>query len=180
MKVLLTADVVKLGRIGDVVDVKPGYARNYLIPQGFATLATEGALKQAENLKRTAEKHRARELADAQAFANVIKSLVLRFERKVGERGRLYGSVTSADIAERIEAVIEAEEEIEKRKILLHEPIRQLGNYEVEIRIHPDVPAFVQVEVVGEEGETAADFIEEEEVAEPAVDVAGPQPTAEY
>lgn len=179
MKVLLTKDVVKLGRIGEVVEVKPGYARNYLIPQGLAMLATDGALKQAENLKRTAEKRRTREMSEAQTFAQRLNAMLLRFERKVGERGRLYGSVTSADLTERIEESLGLGEELDKRKVLLDEPIRRLGNYQVEIRVHPDVTARVAVEVVGDEGETAADFAEEEPVAE-AVDTAGAQPTADY
>lgn len=179
MKVLLTEDLVNLGRIGDVVEVKPGYARNYLLPRGFAVMATPGALKQADNLKRTAEKHRARELSDARSLANQLNSLTLQFERKVGERGRLYGSVTSADIAERIEQVLKLEAELEKRRVLLLDPIRSLGNYEVEIRVHPDVTAHVQVEVVGDEGETAADFAETSQPQE-SVGAEDEQPTANY
>ncbi len=179
MKVLLTQDVVKLGRIGEVVEVKPGYARNYLIPQGMATLATAGALKQADNLKRTAEKRQTREMDEARTFAKRLSAMLLRFERKVGERGRLYGSVTSADVAERIEENLGVGEELDKRKVLLQEPIRRLGNFEVEVRVHPDVTARVQVEVVGDEGETAADFADEESVAEP-VGAASTQPDADY
>ncbi|MGH2545240.1 MAG: 50S ribosomal protein L9, partial [Ardenticatenaceae bacterium] len=115
----------------------------------------------AEHLKHTAEKQRARELANAQDFANVLGTLLLRFERKVGEKGRLYGSVTNADIAERIEQAVELTEELDKRKVLLQEPIKSLGSYEVSLHIHPDVSASVTVEVVGDQGETAADFYEE-------------------
>jgi large subunit ribosomal protein L9 len=144
-----------------VVEVKNGFARNYLIPQGFAVVATKSTLKQVEQLKQAAEKHRARELANAQDFANVLHGLALRFERKVGERGRLYGSVTSGDIAESIEQAIELKEELDKRKIVLGEPIKALGSYEVPLHIHPEVRTSVRVEVVGDQGETAADFAEE-------------------
>jgi large subunit ribosomal protein L9 len=183
MKVLLTQDVIKLGRIGDVVEVKPGYARNYLIPQGLAMLATDGALKQAENLRRTAEKIRARELGDAQALANQFARLKLQFERKVGPEGRLYGSVTTADIAELATSMLELEEELDKRKLLLNEPIRRLGNYDVEVRLHPDVTGHLKVEVIGDEGERAEDFIEETEgpLSEPeTLEEAEAQPLADY
>ena len=102
MKVLLLKDVFKLGRAGDVKRVADGYGRNYLIPQKLAVLATPGALKQAETIRKAAEKRRAQETEDAQAIANQIGDLELLFERRAGETGKLYGSVTSNDIAEAI------------------------------------------------------------------------------
>ncbi len=178
MKIMLTQDVATLGRVGEVVEVKNGYARNFLLPQGMAVLATKGALKQSENLKRTAEKQRARELANAQDFANVLGALTLRFERKVGERGRLYGSVTSGDIAERISQAIKLTEELDRRKIELDEPLKSLGNYEIPVRVHSEIAASVKVEIVGDQGETAADF---REASAPDAETEIPaQPDGEY
>ena len=165
MEIVLIQDVPNLGRVGDIVEVKNGYARNYLIPKNFAVLATPGAKKQAEQIRNTAEQRRSRDLQTAEAFAAALRPLRLRFERRVGERGRLYGSVTSADVAERIEA--ELQTELDKRKVDLNEPIKELGDFEVTIHVHPDVTATVQVEVVGENGETAADFAEELPEGEP-------------
>ena len=164
MQVMLIEDVVTLGRVGDIVEVKPGYGRNYLLPQGLAVLATKGALKQAETLRRSAEKRRARELENAQDFANQVGALRLRFERKVGEKGRLYGSVTSADVAEQIEQALELTDELDKRKVALEEPIKMLGVTTIPLHIHPDVPASVTVEVIGEDGERIEDYAVEEEV----------------
>ncbi|MBA3533093.1 MAG: 50S ribosomal protein L9 [Ardenticatenales bacterium] len=178
MQVMLIQDVVKLGYVGEVVEVKNGYGRNYLIPQKLAVPATKGALKQAELLRQAAEKRRARDLHGARALAAEINAISLRFERKVGEKGRLYGSVTSGEIAERLETQLG--HELDKRKVDLHEPIKMLGNFTVPINIHADVEAAVKVEVVGENGETAADFQEEEAAVEEPVTPVDIQPYAEY
>src|SRR6185503_13464569 len=123
--VLLIQDVDNLGYAGDVKQVANGYGRNYLIPQSMAVLATPGALKQAETIRKSGEKKRAQERSDAQAIANQLAGLKLVFERRAGETGKLYGSVTSADIAEAIKTRIDLE--VDKRKVALPEPIRQLG-----------------------------------------------------
>lgn len=182
MQIMLVQDVTRLGRIGDIVEVKNGYARNYLIPQGLAMPATKGAIKQADQLRQTAQKQRNREIATAQELVNRLGALDLRFQAKVGERGRLYGSITTGDIAERIQQELGVE--IDRRRIELTEAIKSLGNYAVPIDVHIDVPATVRVEVVGENGETAADFFEESVPAEPALDLAevaiASQPAADY
>ena len=103
MKVILTENLPKLGEVGDVCDVADGYARNYLLPQGFAIVATEGTLAQVDNLKRQEARRRKRVRGDAVSFKEAIEELSLAFTAKVGETGRLYGSITSSDIAERIE-----------------------------------------------------------------------------
>lgn len=175
MEILLTQDVANLGRVGDVVTVKNGYARNYLIPQQLAIPATKGALKQAEILRQAADKRRARELASAQDVGKAVSQLSLRFERKVGDKGRLYGSVTSADIAEAIDAKLGGE--IDKRRIHLDEAIKTLGNFEVPVHLHSEVIAHVKVEVVGDNGETAADFAE---ASDATVIPSDPQPDADY
>ncbi|HBY99226.1 MAG: 50S ribosomal protein L9 [Ardenticatenaceae bacterium] len=168
MEVLLIEDVVNVGRTGEIHKVSPGYARNYLIPRGLAVPATKGARKQTDQIKRQAEKRRAREVATAQALSARIEGSPLRFEVKVGETGRLYGSVTSADIAERLSETLGLE--IDKRKVELHEPIKTLGTYSVPVRLAAEVVPLVPVEVVGEHGETAADFLPPAET---------PTPTAE-
>ena len=182
MQIMLVQDVTQLGRVGDIVEVKNGYARNYLIPQGFAIPATKGAIKQADQLRQTAEKQRGRQVASAQELANRLAALNLRFTAKVGERGRLYGSITTGDIAERIQQEIGVE--IDRRRVELTEAIKALGNYEVPVDVHIDVPATVRVEVVGENGETAADFFEEmvptDLSPEMAEVVVAPQPDADY
>ncbi len=153
MEVLLLQDVPNLGRAGEIKTVSNGYARNYLIPQGLAKVATPGVKKQAEQIRRAAEKRRQRERQDAEALAQRIGELLLRFEAKVGETGRLYGSVTAGDIAERLSEELGVE--IDRRSLDLGQPIRQLGTYEVPVRLMADLTATVRVEVVGEHGETA-------------------------
>lgn len=151
MKVLLLQDVDNLGLAGDVVTIAPGYGRNYLLPQKLAILATPGALKQAEAIRKAGEVRRAREKADAEAIVNQIEDKVLIFERRAGERGRLYGSVTASDIAQKLSE--QAEIEIDRRKINLSEPIRTLGEWDVTIRLMVEVSTTVRVIVIGE-GET--------------------------
>lgn len=150
MKVLLIQDVDNLGYAGDVKKVADGFGRNYLIPRNMAVLATEGALKQAETVRKAAEKRRAHEMADAQAMANQLTGLELFFERRAGETGKLYGSVTSADIADEIKAKTGLE--IDKRKVALPEPIRQLGQQEVTIKLMIDVATTIKVHVLPEGG----------------------------
>jgi len=150
MKVLLIQDVDNLGYAGDVKKVAAGYGRNYLLPQNLAVLATPGALKQAETIRRAAEKKRARETEDARAIANQLANLSLVFERRAGETGKLYGSVTSNDIAEAIEAKTEIK--VDKRKVALPEPIRSLGQQEVTLKLMMDVSTTINVEVLPEGG----------------------------
>ncbi len=197
MKVLLLQDVENLGYAGDVKRVANGYGRNYLLPQNLAVLATPGALKQAETIRKAAESHRARETEDAQAIANQLVDLELLFERRAGETGRLYGSVTSADIAEAIEAKTGIT--IDKRKVALPEPIRNLGQQEVTIKLMMDVSTTVKAEVLplggilererlaeAEEEQLEAEATqappateEEEEETEPSSAQATQTPTAE-
>ncbi len=164
MKVLLIQDVDNLGYAGDVKSVANGFGRNYLIPQQMAVLASPGALKQAETIRKTAEKQRAQQTADAQAVANQIAGLELAFERRAGETGKLYGSVTSADIAEAIQAKTEIE--VDRRKVALPEPIRTLGEQEITIKLMIDVSATVKVAVVPEGGILEKEHLEEEVVEE--------------
>jgi large subunit ribosomal protein L9 len=150
MQVLLIQDVDNLGYAGDVKKVADGFGRNYLIPRNMAVLATPGALKQAETIRKSAEKRRAHEMADAQAMANQLAGLELYFERRAGETGKLYGSVTSGEIVDEITAKTGLE--IDKRKIALPEPIRQLGQNEVTIKLMIDVATTIKVHVLPEGG----------------------------
>lgn len=151
MRVILLEDVANLGRAGDVVEVRNGYARNYLIPRGLAQPATEGALKQIEQLRKAMERRRARERGQAESAAAVLKETVVEFRVRAGARNRLYGSITSADIAA---AILEKTGiEVDRRNVLLERPLRQLGEYVVPIRLGAGVVGEVTVRVLNEQGE---------------------------
>ena len=145
MEVILREAVEKLGHPGDVVTVSPGFGRNYLLPRGIAYEATPG------NLKRIAQEKGRLEAAEnsrrdaAQETANKLEPISLTFSARVGEEGKLFGSVTSGDIAQQLEA---QGVHIEKRMIDLHEPIRALGVYKVPIKLHADVKAEIKVWVI--------------------------------
>jgi large subunit ribosomal protein L9 len=143
-----------LGVVGDVKTVADGYARNYLIPRGLARLATDGELRQVEQHKRAAAKRAQRELADAQAMGERLSQMTLVFEARAGEGTRLYGSITSGDIAERISQ--ELERDFDRRKIQLDAPVRQLGTHQVPIRLTADIGVEITV-VIEREGDTEAE-----------------------
>ena len=146
MQVILKKDVEKLGYANDIVDVKPGYANNYLIPQGFATAATASAKKVlAENLKQRAHKD-AKILADAQALAEKIANLPLTFAVKA-EEGRIFGTITSADIAA---ALAEKGVEVEKKNVTV-EAINTVGEYKAAVKLHREVKAEITLSVVAAE-----------------------------
>jgi large subunit ribosomal protein L9 len=147
MKIILRADIDRLGKIGEVVNVAPGFARNYLIPKKLAYSANAGNLKRIEFEKRRAEQVALRELEETRKLAAKMKDLSLTFQVKVGEEERLYGSVTAADISE--EAAKQGFD-IDRRKVVLDEPIKQLGVYTVGVRLHPEVIAEIKVWVVKE------------------------------
>ncbi|HJR45861.1 MAG TPA: 50S ribosomal protein L9 [Actinomycetota bacterium] len=149
MKVILSDDVDKLGRKGDIVTVADGYARNFLVPKGLAMVATKGSLKQAEVMQRArAEKdEREKELA-AGKVAKLAASPVY-ISARAGEEGRLFGSVTKSDVARAVEDQLE--EAVDRHNIRLDEPIRTLGTHQVEIHLHAEVNALVTVEVIAHE-----------------------------
>ncbi len=156
MEVILLKDVARLGQAGTICKVAPGYARNHLIPQGLAVMATKGAVKELEQ-RRQAEARRQKQLdADARTVAQELDGVTLTIHAKIGEKERLYGSVTSGDIAEALEK--ETGRSIDRRKIELEEPIRQLGIYTVPVRLLSDVLPQIRVDVVAEdEDETGED-----------------------
>ncbi|MEP6923299.1 MAG: 50S ribosomal protein L9 [Pyrinomonadaceae bacterium] len=147
--VLLREDVDNLGGRGEIVKVKAGYARNFLIPQKMATLATKGNVKQVETERAALLKKAATERATAEAQAEQIKTVSLTFERKSGEHGILYGSVTTMDIAEALQA---KGYEIDRRRLSLSDTIKELGDYTVKVKLHRDVTIELPIEVLGEGG----------------------------
>jgi len=147
MEIILRADVQHLGKIGEVVKVKDGYARNYLLPQGLAYPATEANKKKITYEGERLVKQQAAEKSAAETEATRLADVHLTFEVKVGEEEKLYGSVTSSDIQRKL---AELGIQVDKRKIDLAEPIRELGEYTVGIKIHPEVRPEVRVTVVKE------------------------------
>ena len=146
MKIILKKDVHGLGEAGDVVNVKTGYALNYLVPQGYATVGTESALKQhAETLRQRAHKE-AKLVADAQALAAKASAVEIKLAAKVGDNGKLYGGITAAQVAEILAA---AGVEIDKRNIELPE-IKAVGEFEAKAKCYKGVYAELKVEVVAE------------------------------
>lgn len=143
MQVLLVKDVPGIGRAGQTKNVADGHARNYLLPRGLAVIATTGAVKQAEALKLSAAKREAETLQEAQTLANALNAVRLVFQVKAGANDRLFGAVTAADIATRLEK--EHKINIDRRKIELEHPIKDLGQRGVPIKLHPEVTAHVQV-----------------------------------
>ncbi|NPA91383.1 MAG: 50S ribosomal protein L9 [Chloroflexi bacterium] len=179
MRVILLEDVDKLGHAGDVVEVKNGFARNYLIPRGLAQPATRGLLRQVDQIRKAAEQRRARELGQAESIAAVLKDTVLEFRARAGENNRLYGSITKADIAEAIHEKTGIE--IDRRNIQLDHPLRQLGEYQVPIRLMAGVVTQVVVRVANEAGEipTLPEWEEAEGTAEEAVEASAQETSGE-
>jgi large subunit ribosomal protein L9 len=147
MKVILREDVTKVGRRGEVVKVADGFGRNYLLPKGLAYLHTPGNEKRVEKERRSLHLRQTREKQEAEELGRRIAQTSTTIVRKVGENETLYGSVTNADIAEALEREGFA---LDKRKILLEEPIKTLGIYTVPVKLHPEVSAELKVWVVKE------------------------------
>lgn len=152
MEVLLRDDVDNLGARGEVVKVRAGYGRNYLLPQGLAVQATPANVKQIQMQRKALLKKATEEKAVAEQQAALLKDVTLVFHRKVGEHGLLYGSVTSMDVAEAFAA---KGYEIDRKQITLKDPIKETGEYEVPVKLHREVTANVKV-VVKSEVEAAA------------------------
>ena len=155
MKIVLRQDVPKLGEAGSVREVSNGYARNYLIPQGLAVVATAGELKVAAHNQAVKDRKVAKQEQQLQTLADRISGQRLEFTARSGEQGRLYGSITAGDVAERLSAAVG--EEIDRRKVVLDEPIRTVGEHAVTVhlvgRLRPQVRVIVQGDA--EETETA-------------------------
>ena len=146
MKVILLADVKGKGKAGDVVKVNDGYARNMLFPKGLAKEATAGNLKNLEHQKAIAAEQEAERKAEAEATAKKLADLTVKIETKAGDNGKLFGSITSTDIADACKE--QAGIEIDKKKIVLDAPVKQAGNVEVQVKLYPEVTAKLKVEIV--------------------------------
>lgn len=148
MKVLLKRDVKGLGTAGEVTDVANGYAANYLLPRNLAVKATPGVLRDHEQRSRVEARKQKVVVNDAQELANRLDGIVLTFTARAGENEKLYGSITSGDIASGLE--METGQDIDKRKIELEQPIRELGKHKVSIKLMPEVSAEITVVVEAE------------------------------
>jgi large subunit ribosomal protein L9 len=147
MKLILTQEVGGLGAPGDVVDVAAGYGRNYLLPRGFGITWTRGGEKQVELIKRARSAREIRTLEEAQSVAGQLQKLTVRLKRRAGTNGRLFGSVGTSDIADAVRTA--GGPELDRRKIVVSDPIKTAGTYKVQVRLHPDVTASVGIEVSG-------------------------------
>jgi large subunit ribosomal protein L9 len=147
MKLILTNEVTGLGEPGDVVEVKGGYGRNYLIPRGLAMRWTRGAEKQIELIRRARSAREIRSQDDAKAAAGTLSGLTVRIRVRAGAQGRLFGSVSSSDIADAVRA--SGGPELDRRRIEIDTPIRTVGRHQVTVRLHPEVTATLDVDVAG-------------------------------
>ena len=148
MKLILQREVEKLGVPGDVVDVADGFGRNYLLPRGLAVPATKGAVRHAERLKVAHQSRVAHARSEAEGLAERLSGAQVRIPARVGEEGRLFGSITAERLAEAIQEASGVE--IDRRRVHLAEPIRSVGVHEVSLTLHPEVTATIPVEVVPE------------------------------
>ncbi|GAA3132364.1 50S ribosomal protein L9 [Planomonospora alba] len=147
MKLILTSEVTGLGAPGDIVEVKNGYGRNYLLPRGFAIPWTRGGERQIVSMKKAREAREIRDLGTAQEVAGRLKSLKVSLKTKAGQAGRLFGSVTTGDIAEAVKAA--GGPELDRRRIEIPNAIKSVGSHRVTVKLHPEVSAALDVEVVG-------------------------------
>lgn len=154
MKVVLMQDVPNLGKAGEIKEVANGYGRNYLIPKGYAALASEGLIKQAQERAAAQQRREQKARAEAEHLAQRLNGQTLRFVVRVGELERLYGSITNVDIADKLKEQFGVE--IDRRRIDLGDPIRRAGVYSVPIRLAGDIEARVNVVVEGEDASGAA------------------------
>jgi len=150
MRVILLANIDRLGKAGDIVDVAPGYGRNYLLPRGYAEILTKGAKKQVEIRKHLATKRADLDLQGANELAKQIEDRSFDVRARVGARGKLYGAITTQAIAEAINSAMGAK--VDKRNITLLEPVRMLGGYPASLKLHPDVAVNFRINVVAAEG----------------------------
>ena len=148
MKIILRQDVENLGNIGEIVVVKPGYARNYLIPNQLAYVATDGAIRALETEKKQYEVRKAKARQQAEVIAAQLAGLQITVSMQVGEEGRIFGSVTAPMVAQELEL---RGFSIDKRNIMIEEPIKTLGIFEVKVKLHSDLVAPLKVWVIGQE-----------------------------
>jgi large subunit ribosomal protein L9 len=148
MKVVLRQDIENVGNKGDLVDVADGFARNYLVPRGLALRATPGIQKQADAMRRSRDARDRRDREAAETIAVQLSGRAVTITARAGEGGRLFGSVTASDIADAVREQLTVE--IDRRKVVLDEPLKELGPAELSVRLHPDVIARLTVDVVSQ------------------------------
>ena len=146
MKVVLLQDVKDLGKKGELVNASDGYARNFLFPRKLAVEATAGKLKEIEDKKSSEKRRKDMELKAAKELADKLGKIEISLKTKAGENGKLFGSITGKDVADAIKA--QHNIEVDKKKVVLHEAIKALGTYQVEIKVYPEVSAKINVKVV--------------------------------
>ncbi|GAA4591513.1 50S ribosomal protein L9 [Planotetraspora phitsanulokensis] len=146
MKLILTTEVSGLGTPGDIVEVKDGYGRNYLIPRGFAIRWTRGAESQIASIKKARDAREIRDLGTAKEVAGQLGALKVKLKTRAGEAGRLFGSVTTGDIADAVKAA--GGPQLDRRRIEIGNAIKSLGTHRVSVKLHPEVAATVEVEIV--------------------------------
>lgn len=151
MKIILSDDVSNVGRKGDVVTVADGYARNYLVPKGLAIIATKGTLRQADQMRKAREETEKKVRAEAEGAVERLQANAVYISARAGEEGRLFGSVTKADVARAVKEQLG--EDIDRHIIRLDDPIRHLGTHKIQVHLHEDVNAEVTVEVIAHEEE---------------------------
>jgi large subunit ribosomal protein L9 len=172
MKVMLVKDVYKLGRAGDVKKVADGYGRNFLLPQGLAVLATAGALKQIERVRKQAEIRRTEQNSELKGLADMIQGIVVSFGAKAGDTGKLYGSITTQDVATAISE--QTRFEVKKHQVDM-QPIRNLGEYTAHVRLTMDLVPEIKI-VVHREGEVFEEEVAEEAAEEPVAEAQAEAP----
>ena len=148
MKIVLRDDVENVGRKGDLIEVTDGFARNYLVPRGLAMKATKGVVRQADAMRRSREAREARDRESAQAHADQLTGRRIALRARAGEGGRLFGSITSADVVDAVRE--QTGVELDRRKTQLAEPLKELGAVDVPVKLHPEVEVTLTVDVVAE------------------------------
>jgi large subunit ribosomal protein L9 len=146
VKLILTQEVTGLGTPGDVVEVKDGYGRNYLLPRGLAVAWTKGGEKQVSSIRKARQAREIASLEDAQVVRSTLEAAPVRLTARAGSNGRLFGAVTPGDVADAVAAV--GGPKVDRRKVELGRPIKSLGDYTVHVRLHPEVQATVKLQVV--------------------------------
>ena len=146
MKLILTHEVSNLGASGDVVDVKDGYGRNFLLPRGLATPWSRGAQKQIDQMKAARKSREIASVEDARALRDALQASTVTISQRAGESGRLFGAVTTKEIADVVQSQLD--KQIDRRTVQITNPIKSVGEYKVTVKVHPEVQAVLDVEVV--------------------------------
>jgi len=163
LKVILTKDVEKIGSFGEVINVKDGYAKNFLIPSGIAIMATQGNLKQIDLVKKSRIKVEARSVKEANEIAEQLNGLKLIFKVKSSPEGKMYGSITNKDIADKILSFKKIE--VDRKKIDIEDSIKEIGNYDIVIKLYKDIKSTIVVSVESDKKQT--EEAENTEIIEP-------------